>query len=263
MATTPPTYDDILRLFQETDRQLKETDLLLKETALLLREKSLETDRKFQETEHLLREKSLETDRKFQETEHLLREKSLETDRKFQETEHLLREKSLETDRKFQETDRQRQETDLQIKELGKQIGGLGSKFGSFTEGLALPSMETILQQRFGMTVVTPRVRAKQNGEHLEIDVLAYANGEVNAAFLVEVKSHPREEAITQLKTTLSRFRDFFPDQRGKQLYGILAAVDWPPAIKAQAIAEGLYVARIHDDVFDLEVGQDFQPRAF
>ena len=76
MATTPPTYDDILRLFQESDRQLKET-------ALLLREKSLETDRKFQET-------------------------------------------------------------DRQIKELGKQIGGLGSKFGSFTEGLALPSMEAI-----------------------------------------------------------------------------------------------------------------------
>ena len=168
-----------------------------------------------------------------------------------------------ETDRKFQETDRKFQETDRQLKELGKQIGGLGAKFGSFTEGLALPSMETILQQRFGMTVVMPRVRARQNGHHLEIDVLAYANGDINAAFLVEVKSHPREEAITQLKITLSQFRDFFPEHRDKQLYGILAAVDWSYPVKAQAIAEGLYVARIHDDVFDLEVEQDFQPRAF
>jgi DNA-binding transcriptional MerR regulator len=216
MATTPPTYDDILRLFQETDRQLKQTDRQLKETDLFLKETAL-----------------------------------------------LLREKSLETDRKFQATDRQLKETDRQIKELGKQIGGLGSKFGSFTEGLALPSMEAILQQRFGMTVVLPRVRAKQQGEHLEIDVLAYANGDINAAFLVEVKSHPREEAITQLKITLSRFRDFFPEHRDKQLYGILATVDWPPALKAQAIGEGLYVARIHDDVFDLEVEQDFQPKAF
>jgi hypothetical protein len=209
MSTAQPTYEDILRLFQETDRQLKETDRQLKETAFLLREKSLETDRK------------------------------------------------------FQETDLQRQETDRQLKELGKQIGGLGAKFGSFTEGLALPSMEAILQQRFGMTVVTPRVRARQNGAHLEIDVLAYANGDINRAFLVEVKSHPREEAITQLKTTLGRFRDFFPEHRDKQLYGILAAVDWSDAVKAQAIAEGLYVARIHDDVFDLEVAPDFQPRAF
>ena len=209
MSTAQPTYEDILRLFQETDRQLKETDRQLKETALLLREKSLETDRK------------------------------------------------------FQETDLQRQETDRQLKELGKQIGGLGSKFGSFTEGLALPSMETILQQRFGMTVVTPRVRARQKGAHLEIDVLAYANGDINRAFLVEVKSHPREEAITQLRTTLSRFREFFPEHRDKQLYGILAAVDWSEAVKAQAIAEGLYVARIHDDVFDLEVAPTFEPRAF
>ena len=83
MSTAQPTYNDILRLFQETDRQLKETALLL-------------------------------------------------------------REKSLETDRKFQETDLQIKETNLQLKELGKQIGGLGSKFGSFTEGLALPSMEAI-----------------------------------------------------------------------------------------------------------------------
>ena len=209
MSSAQPTYEDILRLFQETDRKFQETDRQLKETALLLREKSLETDRK------------------------------------------------------FQETDLQRQETDRQLKELGKQIGGLGSKFGSFTEGLALPSMETILQQRFGMTVVTPRVRARQKGAHLEIDVLAYANGDINRAFLVEVKSHPREEAITQLRTTLSRFRDFFPEHRDKQLYGILAAVDRSEAVKAQAIAEGLYVARIHDDVFDLEVAPDFQPRAF
>jgi hypothetical protein len=39
--------------------------------------------------------------------------------------------------------------------------------------------------------------------------------------------------------------------------------VDWSDAVKAQAMAEGLYVARIHDDVFDLEVDQDFQPRVF
>ena len=91
----------------------------------------------------------------------------------------------------------------------------------------------------------------------------AYANGDINRAFLVEVKSHLRDEAIGQLKTKLNRFRDFFPGHGDKQLYGLLAAVDWPPALKAQAIGEGLYVARIHDDVFDLEVEPDFQPRAF
>jgi hypothetical protein len=49
--------------------------------------------------------------------------------------------------RLFQETDRRFQDSDQQLKELGKQMGGLGAKFGSFTEGLALPSMETLLPQ--------------------------------------------------------------------------------------------------------------------
>jgi len=122
-------------------------------------------------------------------------------------------------------------ETDRQLKELGKQIGGLGSKFGSFTEGLALPSMEKILRQRFGMKVVSPSVRASENGKHMEIDVLAYTNGNLNTAYIVEVKSHAREESITQLKSILQRFRSFFSEHRDKQLYGILAAVDMSPEL--------------------------------
>lgn len=48
------------------------------------------------------------------------------------------------------------------IKELGQQIGGLGDKFGYFTEGMALPSMERILTEQFGMSVIMPRVRVRQ-----------------------------------------------------------------------------------------------------
>jgi hypothetical protein len=198
MSTAQPTYDDILRLFQETDRKFQETD------------------------------------------------------RKFQET-----------DRQIQETDRQIQETDRQLRELGKQIGGLGSKFGSLTEGLALPSMETILRERFGMEVISPSVRVSKGGQHMEIDVLAYANGPINQAFIVEVKSHAREDSITQLKNQLQRFRDFFPEHQDKQVYGILAAVDLSAALREKALREGVYVARIHDEVFELDIPNDFQPVVF
>jgi hypothetical protein len=47
MSTTQPTYDDILRLFKETDEKFKETDLRFKET-----------DKKFKETERFLKEVS-------------------------------------------------------------------------------------------------------------------------------------------------------------------------------------------------------------
>jgi hypothetical protein len=171
------------------------------------------------------------------------------------------------TDRQLKElgedTDRRIKATDRQLKELGKQIGGLGEKFGGFTEGLALPSLERLLRQRFGMEVVSPRVRVTKDGRHLEIDVLSYANGALSQVYLVEVKSHLREEAIEQMQTLLRRFRDFFPEHRDKALYGILAAVDLSPELRARALRAGLYIARIQDEVFALDVPDDFQPRAY
>ena len=165
-----------------------------------------------------------------------------------------------ETDRQLKELGKQ---TDRQIKELGKQIGGLGAKFGSFTEGLALPSMETILRQRFGMEVISPSVRVSKEGKHIEIDVLAYTNGNLNTAYIVEVKSHAREDSITQLKSILQRFRTFFPEHKNKQLYGILAAVDMSPELRQKTLQEGFYVARIHDQVFELDTPENFHPQGY
>jgi len=182
-----------------------------------------------------------------------------ETDLKFQETDRQFK----ETDRQFKETDQKFRETDRKLKELGKQIGGLGEKFGSFTEGLALPSMEKILQQRFGMEIISPSVRISKGGEHLEIDVLAYANGDINQVYVVEVKSHPREESIVQIKTLLGRFRNYFPEHKDKTVYGILAAVDISATLRERALREGLCVARIHDNVFEMDTPNGFQPKAF
>ena len=182
-----------------------------------------------------------------------------ETDKQLKE----VSQQQKENAQQLKETDRQQQKTDKQLKELGKQIGGLGAKFGSFTEGLALPSMETILRQRFGMEVVSPSVRVSKNGQHLEIDVLAYTNGELNTAYIVEVKSHARQEDITQLKSILQRFRRFFPEHKDKKLYGILAAVDLSPELREKILQEGLYVARIHDQVFELDIPDNFQPQTY
>ena len=175
-----------------------------------------------------------------------------ETDKQLKETDLLLKEVS-----------QQQKKTDKQLKELGQQIGGLGAKFGSFTEGLALPSMETILRQRFGMEVVSPSVRVSKEGQHLEIDVLAYTNGQLNTAYIVEVKSHAREESISQLKSILQRFRSFFPEHKEKKLYGILASVDLSPELREKILQEGFYVARIHDQVFELDIPDNFQPRPY
>ena len=176
-----------------------------------------------------------------------------------------------ETDRQLKETDKQLskqiKETDKQLskqmKELGKQIGGLGRKFGSFTEGLALPSMQKILQEKFNMEIISPSVRIHKDGKDIEIDVLAYANSTTNEVYVVEVKSHLREEGIFQLQKIMDNFRRFFPEHNGKKLYGILAAVDMTTELKEKILSLGFYTAKIKEDIFSLDVPADFKAKAF
>ena len=55
-----PSFADVWRMFQETDRQLKERAA---ETDRQMKERAAETDRKFQETERVMKERAAETDR--------------------------------------------------------------------------------------------------------------------------------------------------------------------------------------------------------
>jgi hypothetical protein len=178
-----------------------------------------------------------------------------ETDRIMQETARRMQASTEKTDRQFQETDRR-------LGELGKQIGGLGDKFGSFTEGLALPSMTRILTRDFGMQAIAPRMRVRNNGQSLEVDVLAWSENR-DEVFAVEVKSHLREEALDQMRNILRKVPELLPSHRGKKIYGILAAVDIPEDIQEKVLREGIYLARIHDGQFEVQVPEDFQPRAF
>jgi hypothetical protein len=237
MATTS---EDVWQLLAELATAQKETDLLLKEVS----QQQKATAQQQKENA----EQQKETDLLFREIDLILKETDL-----------ILKEVSQQQ----KENAEQQKLTDRQLKELGKQIGGLGAKFGSFTEGLALPSMETILGQQFGMEVISPSVRVSKGGQHMEIDVLAYANGELNTAYIVEVKSHAREDSITQLKSILQRFRNFFPEHKNKRLYGILASVDLSNELREKILQEGLYVARIHDQVFELDIPNNFQAQSY
>ncbi len=60
MSSTQPTFDDILRLFKETDEKFKETDEKFKEN-------NERSDKEFEETKRLIREMSMATDRKIKE----------------------------------------------------------------------------------------------------------------------------------------------------------------------------------------------------
>jgi hypothetical protein len=231
-----------------TDEELRElvTSVIILQKELAVAQK--ETDKQFKETDKQFKE----TDKQFK-----------ETDKQFKETDKRIKELAEEIAIAQKETDNQFKETSKQIKELGKQIGGLSNKFGSFTEGMAFPSMEKILREHFGMTIVAPNLRAKRNGQSFELDVFAYSNGENKTVCIVEVKSHLREENLQQMLDILRNFPLFFPDHADKKLYGILAAVDISDNVKNKILESGIYVARIHDENFKLQVPKNFKVRNF
>ena len=191
-------------------------------------------------------------------------EQMKDTDRRMKENAEQQKENERIMKERQQETDRQQQATDRQLKQLGKQMGQLGNKFGSFTEGLAWPSLEKLLYERFGMNDISRRKKAKLNGRSLELDVLAYDNtGVRNELFIVEVKSHLTQEGIDQILQTIADFPHFFTDLKERKIYGIIVAVDIPDNLRAAVIKRGLYLAQISDESFKLLVPRNFQPIAF
>ena len=239
----PITIEDIYKLFEQTNASLERS--------------SREFDRRIAESRAEAEKRAAE---RAAEAERLAAERAAEAEKRAAEraaeSERLAAQRAAEAEKRMAEFNQQ-------MKELGKQIGGLGAKFGSFTEGLALPSMTKILGERFGMEIIMPSVRIRKGKDNLEIDVLAYANGDINAAYVVEVKSHAKEESIEQLKTILRNFRQFFPEHGHKTIYGILAAVDIAENVKAKVLEEGLYFARISDDTFALDTPDNFEPKTW
>ncbi len=268
------TNEELKELVASLAISQRETDRQIQETERLLRESKLEAERQFEETKRILRESKLEVDRQFretdrqiQETEQLFRESKLETDRQFQE----LRESKLEIDRQLceskLETDRQLRESkldvDRQLKTLRTEIGGIGNKFGSFTEGMALPAIEKILHDEFGLDRFYPNAKSLKGDRTLEIDVLGYSNGTMNKVVIVEVKSHLRLRDIEQVLQILQAFPEFFPEHADKKLYGMIAAVAMNKEARQQVLEAGLYLGRIHDEQFKLTIPHHFEPRCF
>ena len=150
-------------------------------------------------------------------------------------------------------------EIDRILQENARMLKRLGEKFGGFTDCIAYPSMQSVLFERFGMSVISPQISSRKNGRTLEIDVMAYGK---DAVYVVEV-SHSHEDGIQQMLRILREFHDFFPGHDGKKVYGILAAVHITEDLEKRVLARGIYLARIHDETFEITVPDSFQPRAF
>ena len=157
----------------------------------------------------------------------------------------------------------EQKETAKQIKQTQKQLGELGNKWGTFTEGMAMASLERILFENFKIPTTSQRVKKRMNGESIEMDAFGYENSTVNTAVVVEIKSHLRDDSVEQIERIMEDFPRFFPDHADKKLYGIIACVHAPDNIKNLLRKKGIYLAVLHDDIFQLYDFKNFTPKDF
>ncbi len=113
------------------------------------------------------------------------------------------------------------------------------------------------------MTVIVAPLKYQIDGVVYEIDVVGHTGEEGDEVYLVEIKNRLREDDIHQVLEHLRRFPRAFSVHRGKKLFGILAAVTIPDNLRTQALRQGLFLATVNDNVFELSTPDDFVPRPF
>jgi hypothetical protein len=166
-----------------------------------------------------------------------------------------LRERQKETDwlltRQAEEADRRLRQAD----------GRFDSRWGSFVESLVEGDLVPLLRTR-GIEVDTTsrRYKKSRNGEHMEIDILAMNGRE---AVVVEVKTTLRPEAVNRFVEKLRVFRDWFPDHRGRTIYGAMAYLESSEGVDRYAERQGLFLIRATGSSASIVNAPDFRPRDY
>lgn len=183
-------------------------------------------------------------------------------DRRAAELDRRMAEVSEAADRRTAEALEDSRRLKKRLDGVGKQLGGIGNKFGSFTEGLLLPSVEAMLRKKFGVTDFYMRLKTKRRKELQELDGFGFVNGGKNIGFIVEVKSHLDNRSIEQTLSQLQRFGRFHPHFKGMKLHGIIAAVDTVSESQRKAVYNaGLYLVTVKNDVASMpKPPKDFTP---
>lgn len=143
---------------------------------------------------------------------------------------------------------------------LKRQLPRRNGRSGDLGEGIALDSMRHVLEERFGTTISSLGVTARRAGRWMRVDAFAYS---ASVACVVDIRERLTEDSSEQLLQVLHDFRHFFPEHRDKTVFGILAFANAPKDIRDQALDAGIYLARIQDGQFEIQVPPDFRPRAF
>lgn len=124
-----------------------------------------------------------------------------------------------------------------------REWSNLAKKMGTLVEDLIAPSLRPVLKKYFNCEVTLEGQRMfrrdKERGIDYEIDAIAVCD---DMAFMIEVRSTPRDSDIKEIQEKAGKFFEFFPEFRGKELIPIFGSIVFPENIIKYASREGIYV---------------------
>ena len=164
-----------------------------------------------------------------------------------------LRESQKKTDAQLQRTDEQLQRTDAQLQrteallektikkldDIGRQLGDLGLVQGEVAEDLFYRNVRDLFKEEQDMIFSDVRRNLKKKGAG-EYDIVAI-NGE--AVLVIEVKNKLQKRMVDRfVEKKLPKFKKYFPEFRGRRLYGGIGALVVKDDVSRYAEKAGLFV---------------------
>lgn len=206
----PVTFEQVWKMFQETNRQFHEIEKRFKEN---------DKERK-------------KTDRQIKETDQQIKE----TDQQIKET----GEQMKETDRKIKETGEQMKVTDRKIDKLAKLYGGVSENNCDVAEEFFRKGLES-RNSLFGITYEeVGRLEKRKKNLQGEYDIVLY-NGDEIVVIEVKYKLHP-DDVADFVNRKLPRFKILFPEYKDKKIIGAVAGMSVPSSSYELALKHGFLV---------------------
>ena len=152
------------------------------------------------------------------------------------------------TDVQLAATDAQLAKTGAKLDRLAELYGGVSSNQGSAAEEFfynSLSANPVLGGLKFDRASANVNISTKKKLAEFDIVML---NGSSVAVIEVKYKVHPSD--LEKTEKTLKRYREFYPEHKGLDLYGGIAGFSVPPDVAKAAKDKGLFVLKRKGDVF-------------
>jgi predicted nuclease with TOPRIM domain len=153
-------------------------------------------------------------------------------------------------------------ETRNESKRMNLQWGHLANKMGTLVEDMVIPSLPSIIEGKFNLSIedIQPR-RKKRHPKTKEIKEYDCIIITEDAIFLNSTKSTLKIKDVDEFITEINDFREYFPEYRNKEIIGVLSTLYPEKTLIDRAESLGFLVIGIGDWLMELKNSEGFIPK--